>query len=138
MPATEFDDHRGKEGCGGWWISLEEARTRSCNKSKWWEISEAVPGEQIQQECQEEEKKQEEQPDFLTNNGPEGKPVWLYSSGSMYVGQWKEQGTEEGYAVEHGYGVTYLLLNRMPRALVCFGKRKDGILNAMPGSKILT
>ena len=79
-----------------------------------------------------------EQPDFLTNNSPEGKPVWLYSSGSMYVGQWKEQGTEEGHAVEHGYGVTYLSLNRMPRALVYFGKRKDGILNAMPGSKILT
>ena len=86
-----FDDTRGKNNDGGWWISLEEAKKKY---GIWWtettEMSDeknAVSSVPI--------------PDIKY-------PIWMYKDKSMYLGSWREIRMGSGGGTrrhEHGYGI---------------------------------
>jgi hypothetical protein len=113
-----YDDHRGYNGIGGWWISFKEAKEKCCGKEEWWK-HQGYKGLEIT-------------PAHYPVS-PADKPVWLFENGDMYLGQWKYS-RQHRWPVEHGLGITY---NNYPikyKGLVCIGKWGKGHIHGMAKS----
>mmetsp|Transcript_20251 Transcript_20251/g.21698 ORF Transcript_20251/g.21698 Transcript_20251/m.21698 type:complete len:391 (-) Transcript_20251:149-1321(-) len=109
----KYDGNRVQSGSGGNWLSLEEAVEYSIPKEKWWEETDPTDSESIRS-IQHDPK------------SPNGKPVWRFENGDMYLGQWGP--TIGGCLVEHGRGITY---NHWPpgmRGLICNGEFRGGLI----------
>jgi hypothetical protein len=88
----------------GWWISLDEAQSRSVGNEKWWAKQDrsgwTVPVKQYEE-------------------GPNSKPVWFFKNGDMYLGEWKDNR-------ENGLGVTYNSFPIKKKGLIYMGEWKEG------------
>jgi hypothetical protein len=85
-----FDDTRGSNNDGGWWISSEEAKTKY---GMWWTETETN------------EKNAVSFPNDVKNDEY---PIWMYKDKTMYLGTWRETRMGSGGRLkrhEHGYGI---------------------------------
>jgi hypothetical protein len=85
-----FDDTRGRNNDGGWWMSLEEAKEYH---GMWWTEKETN------------EKNAVSFPNDVKNAEY---PIWMYKDHTMYLGTWREIRMGSGGGLkrhEHGYGI---------------------------------
>ena len=83
-----YDDYRGIDRDGGWFLTLDEAKKRTKNEFMWWLETETEASDPV---CISSEK-----------------PVWMYDDGTMYIGSWRETRIALGVTVkhsEHGSGI---------------------------------
>ena len=86
-----FDDTRGKNNDGGWWISLEEAKKKY---GIWWTETTEMSDEK----------------NAVSSVPIPGikYPIWMYKDKSMYLGSWREIRMGSGGGTrrhEHGDGI---------------------------------
>jgi hypothetical protein len=122
--ATRDEEHRQVTSS---WLTLEEARERSCGKVPWWNI-EGPNGERMEERQQ-------------RLDGPKDRPVWVDGNGCMYLGEWKGKHC-------HGFGVFHFPNGRLfagyldknkcsgPAKLVWLPSAPMWVMNEQPHSAI--
>lgn len=105
-----YDGKRGGNGGrDGWWVSIEEAREYVVGNEVWWHQAQKM-----------EKRLSVKQYD---PSGPPQRPIWMYSNGDMYLGEWK---VSHPKPVENGFGATYTHCPYKYRGVVHVGEYKDG------------
>jgi hypothetical protein len=104
-----------RNGINGWWISEAEARERTVGNEEWWKM-EGIAGKTV-------ELKQ------YSRKGPKERPIWMWSGGNMYLGEWKRKVLKR-YPLCHGFGAVY---NHRPlgEGSVYIGEIKDAIRHGL-------
>ena len=101
-----FDGVRGEQGVEGWFVSLDEAQSYVVGNEAWWNNTQVKSVVSI--------------PPSTTE-----KPMWMYSNGDMYLGQW-EYCHERQRFVENGVGATYIHNPSKFRGVIYVGGWKKG------------
>ena len=97
-------------GIKGRWISEADAKARSVGNKEWWRM-EGFAGKTV-------EIKQ------YDTAGPSDKPIWMWESGNMYIGEWRSNGPNE-HASRDGFGACFYLNKAKNKGKVYIGEFKN-------------